>query len=323
MNNCKNGPKGISLKQLTGEDDDEIIYKNQTYFYGDLVEYSDYNCKETVLQKVCHRFNTMQRELSGYQKLSSYNKFKSVSFDEIVRDDYDMNGFYINNIDYDEEPLNHPEGYYYECNYEIPIRTFQRYVNESVPRYFKILSILQSGPIQYTITTSEENNINKDDNVHLYDSVKNAIYKCEVVNSLSTTKIVVNIYNEDGEQIALSKDKNGVLTDNYKFYVRYESIASYATYIGDNGGVYRWRNVIQNGFEDISDLVEEYPFTNGCLYINKQINIFLRRQDPDGTRGLFRQPNIATPTLIGTINPIEDGTSNSADYSINESEATC
>ena len=29
-------------------------------------------------------------------------------------------------------------------------------------------------------------------------------------------------------------------------------------------------------------LLEQYPFTNGALYINKHINLFLRRQNPEG-----------------------------------------
>jgi hypothetical protein len=327
MHNCVGGKQGFSLKPLTGNDDDEIVYSAQTYFYGDLVEYSDYNCKETVLQKICHRFNTVQRELRNNSELSKRNQFNtsSVNYDEIVRDDNDKDGFMIQTFEYDKYPTNHPEGYYYESNYEIPIRTFSRFVKESIPTYLSILSIIEDNTREYVFTTGEENHINKDDNVYLYDSDKDELYKCEVVNVLSTTKIKLKVYSDDDNENCdgLTKNKNGILKNNYKLYIRYDNIPYYATYLGNSGGIYRWRDVIQNGFEDISDLVEEYPFTNGCLYVNSQINIFLRRQDPDGTRGLFVQPNLNTSILLGTINPIENGTSTSADYSISESEASC
>ena len=45
--------------------------------------------------------------------------------------------------------------------------------------------------------------------------------------------------------------------------------------------IYYWRDLIQNGF-DPNSLLEKYPYQNNCLYINKNINLFVRRQD-DGT----------------------------------------
>ena len=50
--------------------------------------------------------------------------------------------------------------------------------------------------------------------------------------------------------------------------------------IKDGSCRYYWRNIISNGIEDGDSKV--YPFTNGAFYVNKQINFFLRRQDPHG-----------------------------------------
>jgi hypothetical protein len=246
------------------------------------------------------------------------NNITYVTFDEITRDDYDSNGFLVNNYIYDDRPTNHPEGYYYECAHEIPIRTFSRTVNESSPTYYQIVSIEENDDNTYSFTTSEENYINKSSNVYLYDSIALKSYKCKIINVLSEIKLSLSVF-DNNNSISLSASN----IDRYKLYTRDETIPSYATYIGDGCLLYRWRDVIQNGFEDVSDLVEEYPFTNGCLYVNKQINIFLRRQDPFGYNGLFVEPNIQTPILLGSVDPVENGTSESADDSISENEAIC
>ena len=52
----------------------------------------------------------------------------------------------------------------------------------------------------------------------------------------------------------------------------------YARIIKDGSCTYYWRDIISNGIEQNDNNV--YPFTNGTFYINKQINFFLRRQDP-------------------------------------------
>jgi hypothetical protein len=33
--------------------------------------------------------------------------------------------------------------------------------------------------------------------------------------------------------------------------------------------------------------IETYPFTNGAFYVNKRIDLYLRRQDPVGRYGLY------------------------------------
>ena len=48
-----------------------------------------------------------------------------------------------------------------------------------------------------------------------------------------------------------------------------------------------WRNVLNNGFNLSDDTIEEYPFTNGAFYINKSINLYVRRQDPYGRWGMY------------------------------------
>lgn len=56
---------------------------------------------------------------------------------------------------------------------------------------------------------------------------------------------------------------------------------SYATDLGD--GRYLWRDILD--FSNSTKLT--IPFLNGCHYINRYINLYLKRQDPFGVYGLF------------------------------------
>ena len=70
------------------------------------------------------------------------------------------------------------------------------------------------------------------------------------------------------------------------------------------------------------DVIEEYPFTNNCLYVNKQINIFVRRQDPFGELGITKLTGFST--IDGKQSPIEANDDNSnSDDSINEKNSIC
>ena len=92
--------------------------------------------------------------------------------------------------------------------------------------------------------------------------------------------------------------------------------------IGNGIDEYRWRNVVQNGFENVEGIIEEYPFTNNCLYVNKLINIFVRRQDPFGEFGITKLTGFQT--IDGKQSPIEaDSDDSNSDDSINEKNSIC
>ena len=67
----------------------------------------------------------------------------------------------------------------------------------------------------------------------------------------------------------------------YKYFKVIDNLPSYANFMYDGSCRYVYREIIQNGYDNYTD-IEQYPFTNGALYINKHINLFLRRQNPEG-----------------------------------------
>lgn len=73
-------------------------------------------------------------------------------------------------------------------------------------------------------------------------------------------------------------------TSTYVLRVKNIDIPSYATEVAPN--IYLWRDVLNVGHKDTVEL-KEYPFANGHFYINKEINFYLKRQDPFAHNNLY------------------------------------
>lgn len=310
INGMNTGMTQCGICRECDQDDDEILYNEQDIFYGDLCYYSPYDCIEVSIQDSYHRFNTAQRELVGSNSAKSY--FYKVNFTEL-----DKKGNTYDSV-YDSTPTEHKEGYYYKPNYEIPIRTFSADVSEYKPELLDVVKIelLNDGESLYRITTSVSNYLNNDDVLVFFDSLYNVSYACKIVNILDINILDITIDDfELGDNFSAKR---------YKLYKIYENIPNYAESIPGNGLVYRWRDIVQNGFEEIDGLIDEYPFVNGCLYIHKNINIFLRRQDPFGTYNLSTDtPYYGLDVLAGESSPIENGTENNIIDAFNEGETRC
>lgn len=308
MNNIDSGYHGIYVSGIN----EEIKYAYDNFFLGDLCEYDINSCKENILQPIMHRFNTQQRELakSGFKKESAFGEVK---YEEIITDDYDGN-FNTMVKTFDSSPTSKREGYYYNPSYEIPIRTFGNSLIKFKPKYKEIIKFTQGNDNVYTATTATENYFDMDSNVYLYDSNQRKNYKCEIVNVLDYNLVSFKIYTENGDEITdLPLDDLSI----YRLYSQNAQIPSYATLATDASGQYKWREVQQNGFETLDGQIIEYPFVNGCLYINKAINIFVRRQDP------FSQNGLAETNGIDVLKGTRSDKENTTDTSVKESDATC
>lgn len=321
MNNVYNGPNqykhsesfncGLNEEWLYSDrpnpysnrhDYDEIFYKYQDKFYGDLCCYSPYECLEQTIQDSYHRFNTAQRELSGRDDYTTTG-FGNVMQTEVNESSINQDpGAFVTTTSYDSSPTGHPEGSFYKSNYEIPIRTFSVNVSEYNPKLLDI-SKIEGVDVEnnvYKITTAIENNIDNHTPISIFDTVNNVSHKCEIVNVLCS-----NILNVKIPGFKKRVPNNPLV---YKLYKINPNIPSYAELMPGNDLIYRWRDVNQNGFEDVEGLIDEYPFVNGCLYVHRNINIFLRRQDPFGEYGLSTQtPYYGLPIVMGEKNPFEDG----------------
>lgn len=293
-----------------GDDYDEIDYRKQRKFCGDLCVYSPDECIETVIQPCLHRFNTMQRELKGKNYVES--AFTNVEITEIGT------GSKVHTIryDYDKNPTSQPEGNIYISNYEIPIRSFSDDIIEFKPNFISIASIEETEtPYEYNITTTLPNYFDMNSNICLYDSTDKVVYKCELMNVFDVNLIKVKIFG-------LDSINNYVLS--YRLFKNEDIIPDYAEIIYEPDLAYKWRDLIQNGFEETEGAMPEYPFVNGCLYVHRDVNIFLKRQDPFGDYGLSSQSAyFGIPILAGIKNPIEEGSAINANDAFNEFDAKC
>ena len=289
-----NDRNGIDITDINSGDrnnieEDEIQYEpygeysGDSSFYGDLCCYSDILCDEQSIQMVDFRFNTMQRELKdGY---AAYDYFNDgiIKHDEIASDDYDNHGFkcVTENI---QNALQRKEGYYYKPHYRIPIKSYDNSITTVYPRFLTIRQLNDKGGNVYNIVTMEHHWVGENSTINIYDKVNKTLYYGKVVNVINTKSVDIEVYSTslfDGNLITLDVSNKKLL----KFFVKGENIPNYASLLDDGSCRYVYRELHQNGFDDNTD-IETYPFTNGCLYVNKSLNLYLRRQNPKGTSEL-------------------------------------
>ena len=289
---------------------------NKDEFYGDIVDYNANECVENILQPINHRFNTVQRELPDN------DMFHIFEYQEIKYDDYDHTDtgrgmttqkIRINDFtkcgDIDLKVWQRPEGYFYQAHYPITIKEFGS-LNQNAHSDLKVREAkpVQKNGIFIEVTTTlnygvvagdiiyvcvdDENNYRNDkwfEFTVAYIEGKNKFYmqpynmswqdmknkiKSSVgvdYNWITLSKVLVApSANEDYTQLKLRRKNN--------------SIPDYATRIDHNK--FLWRDLYRPGELLDSDLTQ-YPFANNAFYINKEINFFLKRQDPYGYSGLY------------------------------------
>lgn len=296
-------------------------------FWGDLVEFNKSQVKEIVLEKVCHRFNTTQRELDeNYFTNNGANpnilkKWNTLKFDEITADDYDKANFTVSTTsitDYNGLYVNQrPEGYYYEAHYPIMVKELSSQIQQDALITF---TVSENGinPDNYSNNTgyakvkvNVKHNLSEGDYVRVTNRSDKSYSLGIIETILSPTEFLINypkIYN-------FQTFKENVENGSLLLIKTNSNIPSYATNLNDGSQRYLWREVQRVG--DVNNItLPEYPFTNGCFYIHNNINFYLRRQDPHNYNNLYYSnfPN-------DVVGKIENGND---DYEyINEDEVLC
>jgi hypothetical protein len=275
---------------------EEIVFDRDINYYGDLCYYDNYNAIERVIQPIKHRFNTAQRESVNSSKKETFSGF---SYDEIRYDDYDTNDFLINTNNH-SNCNNKKEGYYYIPHYQIPIRTYD-VVRTVLPDFLTIRTLVNNPGGSTTIGTLQNHYLSPGDKSVIYDMETDKYYYCTTtIGSIDNPKsYTCTICTENGEP---TTDIDGNKISQYKlFKIDNLDVPSYAKILKDGTCRIVWRDLVNNGFNSADDTIEEYPFTNGAFYINKRVDLYLRRQDPENRYGLYADDDIE-----GVLPPIED-----------------
>lgn len=292
INNIGESSQGISIGKLNKGRDDyyydtEIAYDVDKKFYGDICYYDGYNIVEESIQPIMHRFNTAQRESSNSLSNDFYQKF---NYDNIIYDDYDINQNFTIKTDVVKNVNQKKEGYYYKPFYPIEIKTFGS-LNSVSPDFLKIIGIKKydgENGRYYSISTLSYHYLSPGDKSMIYDTEQDKYYTLVTIenNESNYKKFYFVAYNEKGtEKVDLD------ISDYSKFKlfkIDNLEVSSHASLLKDGTCRFVWRDLYNNGFSPTSaKSTEEYPFTNGAFYINKRIDIYVRRQDPYGVYGLY------------------------------------
>ena len=285
-------------------------------FYGDIVEYIPSECAEYILQPICHRFNTAQREMPDNSILNVFNH------DEIKSDDLDYDDFKVEtinesenaNISYDNTlkrytTIQRPEGYFYQAHYPITIKEFGS-LNQNAHSDLKVREAkpVQKNGIFIEVTTTLNYGVVAGDIIYVCVDNENNYrndkwFEFTVAYTEGKNKFCIQPYNMSWQEMK-NKIKSSVGVDynwitlskvlvapsanedytQLRLRRKNNNIPDYATRIDHNK--FLWRDLYRPGELLDSDLTQ-YPFANNAFYINKEINFFLKRQDPYGYSGLY------------------------------------
>jgi len=294
---CTTGKEGVIMGVINKDATkrygaDEIIFDTDKNFYGDLCYYSPTDANEVCIQPIFNRFNTAQRELTKSNSIA-YKSFSSFTYDEIINDEghtREPSSTYHKNHSEQRiyNPLTRDEGYYYKAHYKIPVKTISADLSKEKAITHTILS-LEYQDDELIIYTDDVNYFSINDKFTIYDKIDNVLYNGIVSKLITDKKFWCSILDENNIDAKLPYIND---ISRYILLTRDDATPPYAKIIKDGSCEFYWRDVIQNGFDDNSN-VEEYPFTNNALYINRNINFYLRRQDADGSLGLNYNYNVS------------------------------
>lgn len=276
----------------------EESYFSGSSVIGDLVEFNPITCVETVLEIVEHRFNTAQRETTN-------NKYFNITYDEMTSDDYDFskiststgntgygarNGFNISHIiinkskrinEIDETVLEascpgniNPEGYFYNPYTKIKIKEVSEDISKVKGRVIKITNSHVDSNNTLKINTAINYKLIKNDILCIYNNeTKENFWGC--ITDVSGT--VITIYMDDATVFDSETCTIVSTTDG---------VPLYATYLPTSHS-FVWRSIIPMSELENDSILYNMPFSNGRNYIEQNVILYLKRQDPTGEYGLL------------------------------------
>lgn len=280
-------------------------------FLGDICELSENTLSEVVLDYVCHRFNTVQRETTKLWK-----EFGSLCYDEIVSDDYDgefnietyvlgeeiagkkandeQNPQYLDNIA--------PEGYYYKPHYGIQVREYDDTVNEGYDTrvVFDNISIDEEDNTVFYGRTDRNYYFEKGNTIVVYNKKENIFFNGVITSVSDETDDYRTI--EFALETPIIADEDEI--NDVVFFKPNILKPSNAYEFKDGTGKYVWRTLKSAMNISRDSKLYDSVFTNGCHYFHENINFFLKRQDPFGDFWLNSIQNPNVPKGYGILDII-------------------
>ena len=264
-----------------------------------------------------YRFNTKQREM--YSK-----EFDELIIDSISSDDYDQ--ILNNDNTYEENPYNvnesvyntrskdgktvtfpiniFPEGYYYQAHYPIHIREYSDTVKQGQDTRIAF-TVHESNGDKHILQLADSYNMHLMDYLVLYRKNDNS-KRYGIIIKIDGLAFTVKAKLDEGETM-----------NDYLVYHEESDKPEFALNFDDGSGRYYYRELKSDA--DISTDSDLYDsmFTNGVHYMYKDINFYLRRQDPTGEYGLS-----SFTTLAKSQNLVVEGNEKDIQRSITKDQTT-
>lgn len=290
-------------KTLSGKDSNnknKNITVSDNEFYGDIVEFYENNLEETVLEDVYFRFNTAQREYSG-------EEFKTIYYSEINSDDYDIKGqpgvsddfLIVKDIRQSDENANimmedyylniSPEGYYYKPHHSIILKEYEEPVYYDYDTKITVKSVNKTSFVNEGKTATGVK-LTFDKTYYLING--DSVYVLNKTSGNMKYYTVTGITNANQTWCYIITNDNIVIDNKIDiFFAVNLSKPDYVYNCNDGTGKYLWQEIrsVNDYFND--DALYNRPFTNGTHYLNLDIKLYLRRQDPFGLYGLSFNPD--------------------------------
>lgn len=295
--------------------DKELSKNNTTEFYGDLVEFNENSLQENILEEVYFRFNTAQREF--YEEKNE--EFNTIKYSEIIVDDEDCDSIVNNEVvnksfKIEERDIRvdnqndvdtnlhiniNPEGYIYKPNYRFLLKEYDENVYWGNDTYIELLTInyISSGSTfnnitvgkdmyEYEITCNEKILSEK----YIYLNVYDKIYLTNKQNLSQMTYGVITHVDLKDKKYRFIIDIEGLpepldtpkIIDNYLFFRENPLKPKNVYMFKDGSGVYNWREFKKHSNIEQNSPLYQRPFVNGTHYLYKDIDFYLKRQDPNG-----------------------------------------
>ena len=301
LENVLNNESGVT----SGITNDITI--NDEEFFGDVVEFDNVNYKETIISNVYHRVNTAQREC--FDKC-----FRDLLQDRIEFDDFDVNvvkrrenfdkftvkTYHLNDvITSDSEWEGHtnigkknliygnimPEGNYYNPHTQIDLKSEDLVTENSEAKLINYGTANIDGNI-LIVDVPTNYGFYKGDYIAFYNSETNDTIWGEIIKTENKGfRLYINIENINESH---KYPKYFIGSEKiYKAYWSPNNVPVYAKFLPKNRK-FVWKKILGQSELNSNDPLYEMTFANGRLYIEKNINFFLRRQDPFGKYGLSK-----------------------------------
>ena len=193
-----------------------------------------------------------------------------------------------------------PEGYFYKPHHRIKLKEY----SESLYTDYDILMKTIENPLtdgfkqtkwigHFEIKIPDftaPHGVTREDKIVLY--YEKGEYRTYYLSEKSTGNSFIfcdfSRGVDDINRIKVDKTPDGEIIYSNLKYVFFHNldIPSHAFYVPDGSGKYVWRDVVKETELSQDSDIYGRTYANGAIYINKDINFYLRRQDPHGIYGL-------------------------------------